>query len=76
MTPMSAVDSFKKEIDDYLQASGVSASAFGKAALKDPNFVRNLRAGRSPGLKVVDQVREYIRANPAPAGTTSAEAAQ
>jgi len=42
-------------------------TAFGKAALNDPSFVRDLRAGRKPNLGVVDRVHEFIRQHDASA---------
>lgn len=57
---MNAAESFLAEIDSYLSLSGMSDTAFGKAAVGDPSFVSDLRAGRSPGLRLVDKVRKYI----------------
>ena len=34
------------KIDAFLARTGLSATAFGKAAVGDPNFVRELRGGR------------------------------
>jgi hypothetical protein len=66
---MVTAESFLSEIDAFLTAKGMSESAFGKAALGDPNFVSNLRAGRSPSLKTVSKVADYLRTNaPAEAG--------
>jgi hypothetical protein len=44
----------------------MSATAFGIAVAKDPNFVHDLRAGRVPNLRMVDRVNQYIAAHPAP----------
>lgn len=69
---MVTAESFLSEIDAFLKAKEMSESAFGKAVVGDPNFVSDLRAGRSPGLKTVGKVATYLKAN-APA---AAEAAQ
>jgi hypothetical protein len=60
---MVTAESFLSEIDAFLKAKGVSESAFGKAVVGDPNFVSDLRAGRSPGLKTVGKVADYLKAN-------------
>ena len=75
-TRMTAAESFLAEIDDFLDRSGMSATAFGKAALGDPCFVGDMRAGRMPGLRLVEKVQQYIAANssslnrPHPAGVS------
>jgi hypothetical protein len=53
-------DEFLAELEEFLARSGMSASAFGKEVLKDPNFVSDLRAGRSPSLIVAKQVATFI----------------
>lgn len=58
-------ESFLDEIDAFLTRKGMSASAFGKAALNDPNFVGDLRAGRMPNLGLVERVNTFIRAQDA-----------
>lgn len=65
-----SIQSLLDEIDNFCVRADISPSAFGRAALKDPNFVGDLRAGRSPNLKLIDRVRGYIAAhdtNDAPA---------
>jgi len=57
---MLTADSFLAEIDAFLRRAGVTATAFGKAAVGDPNFVGDLRAGRMPGLRTVQKVGDYI----------------
>jgi len=60
----TTADTFRAEIDAFLKRSGMSPSAFGKAAVSDPNFVRDLREkDRSPSLKLVDKVHAFIKAN-------------
>jgi hypothetical protein len=58
---MTHAEAFIIEIDAFLALSGLSASAFGRAAVNDPNFVGDLRKGRMPNLRLVDRVQEYIR---------------
>lgn len=59
---MVTAESFISEIDAFLTESGMSPTAFGKAAVGDPCFVRDLKAGRMPGLRLVQKVSEFIAA--------------
>lgn len=43
-------------IEAFISARGTSATAFGYAVLKDPNFVHDLRNGR----KVTDRTRRRV----------------
>jgi 2,4-dienoyl-CoA reductase-like NADH-dependent reductase (Old Yellow Enzyme family) len=52
---------FLAEIEAFLKRSGMSATAFGRNALNDPNFVHDVRDGRLPNLGLVGRVQEYIR---------------
>jgi hypothetical protein len=58
----SAAAAFLSEIEAFLAHGAVAPSTFGRAALGDPNFVRDLRQGRAPSLRLVDRVRAYMRA--------------
>lgn len=49
------------EIEAFLKASGMSATAFGTQALNDPAFVQDLRDGRDPKLSTADRIREFMR---------------
>ena len=51
---------FLAEIERHLASKDIEASAFGKQALGDPNFVFDLRKGRSPSTRTMDKVRAYI----------------
>lgn len=49
-------------IDRFLTRKGMSETAFGTKALKDPNFVFDLRAGkRSIQLKTAQKVNDFMR---------------
>jgi len=52
-----------EQIDDFLSESGMTATAFGKETVGDPNFVHDLRRGREPRSRTVRQVEAYIAAN-------------
>ncbi|HXJ59410.1 MAG TPA: hypothetical protein VNU68_22430 [Verrucomicrobiae bacterium] len=53
----------------------MTASAFGKAAVNDPNFVGDLRTGRKPNLGLVDRVHEFIKSQEEAAAISSEQAA-
>jgi hypothetical protein len=52
---------FLADVEAFLKASEMSDTAFGVEALKDPNFVTDLRKGRRPTLGVVDKVYDFMR---------------
>ena len=59
---MDPTQNFIAEIDAFLQRSGMTPTAFGWNALKDPSFVGDLKKkGRKPTLGVVGRVQDYIR---------------
>jgi hypothetical protein len=58
---MLSPEAFLSEIEDFLSESGMSASAFGKVVVGDPNFVGDLRKGRMPNLRLVGKVSNFIR---------------
>lgn len=49
------------EIEAFLEAKDMSATAFGIKALNDPPFVAQLRAGRDIKMSTADRVREFMR---------------
>ena len=50
-------------IDAHLRDTGMAASRFGSEAVGDPNFVRDLRAGREPRSRVVERVMSFMKAH-------------
>jgi hypothetical protein len=68
----ASVDVFLAEIEAFLQRARMSPSGFGRAAFGDPNFVRDLRGGRAPSLRLVDRARAFMAAR---AGAAKASAA-
>jgi sulfate adenylyltransferase subunit 2 len=56
----SSAAAFLSEIEAFLARERVGPSAFGRAAVGDPNFVRELRGGRAPSLRLVDRTRAYM----------------
>jgi len=51
------------EIKQFLKRTETPPTAFGIQALKDPNFVWNLRAGREPRFSTVKRVMNFIDSN-------------
>lgn len=72
---MLTLETFLGVIEGYVQRTGCTPTAFGKAAVNDPNFVGDLRGGRMPSLRLVNKVDEFIRAHPEGLPHESKEAA-
>ena len=49
------------KIDHYLRATEMPVTRFGRLACNDPRLVGDLRRGRSPGVKLVARVEDFIR---------------
>ena len=58
---MTQAAKFLAEVEAFLDRSKMSATAFGKGAVNDPNFVGDIRDGRLPSLGLVDRVHDFIR---------------
>ena len=67
----SSATAFLVEIEAFLARERVSASTFGRAAVGDPNLVRQLREGRAPSLRLVDRARAYMAGRRRAAGATA-----
>ena len=48
------------EIDAFLASQDMAESAFGKAAVGDPNFLQDLRAGRELRFSTMKRVRAFM----------------
>jgi len=59
-------EQFLAAIEGYLRRTGTKPTEFGRQALGDPSLVLNLRRGRSPRLKTVERVIDFIRRNGGP----------
>lgn len=61
---MMSMDELPRTIQAFLTKTGMAPTAFGLAALKDPNFVFDLMNGkREPRRKTVQKVCAFIEAN-------------
>lgn len=47
-------------IEDFLKKTGMSATAFGEKANKEPNLVFDIRAGRGCGEAVQKRITDFI----------------
>ena len=74
----TVAQSFLTEIEQFLASAGIEPTALGKQALGDPNFVFDLRKGRSPSTRTIDKVRSWIaqQKTPATAAPASRPASQ
>lgn len=59
---MVTAASFIADIDAFLKETGMSPTAFGKAAVNDACFVSDVRSGRMPGLRLVNTVYDFMAA--------------
>lgn len=67
MTLHASIQALVDEIDAFRSREGMSPSAFGRAAINDPNFYGDLKAGRMPSLRLIDRVREFMQSQQASA---------
>lgn len=49
------------DVESFLQASQMTATAFGQRALNDPTLVHELRRGRECKMATRRRIREFIR---------------
>lgn len=57
-------DTFLSQVERAITASGLTPTAFGKAAAGDPKFVFDLRGGRECRRRVRDRVLGFIATLP------------
>jgi hypothetical protein len=60
---MTPSESFRQKIETYLVRNNMTATAFGKEAVGDANFVFDVRKGRMPSLRMVERVENFMKAN-------------
>ena len=56
-----SIQALVDDIEAFRARTGMSVTAFGTAALNDPNFIGDLRRGRMPSLVLIDRVREFMK---------------
>ena len=53
---MLSEQGFLDELAEFMKAYGFSESDFGRLFMRDPNFISETKAGRSPTLRTVDRL--------------------
>ena len=53
---------FRSRVEAFLERTRMGPTTLGRRAVGDPNFMREVRNGRSPTLATADQVLAFIRA--------------
>jgi 2,4-dienoyl-CoA reductase-like NADH-dependent reductase (Old Yellow Enzyme family) len=48
------------QIERYLDETQLSATRFGRMAVRDPRFVHDLRAGREPRYATRERVKAFL----------------
>ena len=61
---VSVNDAFRKELDDYLKATGMNPTDLGKIVMKNPAFISRFRRGADTTLTSCDKIRRYMHDNP------------
>ncbi|HDZ74352.1 MAG TPA: hypothetical protein ENH55_16630 [Aurantimonas coralicida] len=59
---MSHTEQFLSEVHDFVNETGISPTALGKAAVGDGSIIVEVRNGRSPTLRTVDKITTYMAA--------------
>jgi len=65
---MTISETFKKQVADYLDATGMKPSIFSMKVMGDPTFVSGLYDGRNCKMETIDRVLKWIDENPPEAG--------
>lgn len=55
---------FEKAVEVFLAKWGYKPTEFGRKAIGDPNFVQNMKDGRSPSLRIVRKVEAFMAKGP------------
>lgn len=63
---MSDRDTLLREIDAFLERTGMTETRFGRAALNDGHFLRRLRQGGNITLRTVERVQAFMRTGQQP----------
>jgi len=57
---MTRSEALISEIEGFLQRTGMTATAFGRAVAKDPALVSDIRRGRRPNFDLVASMRAFM----------------
>lgn len=53
-------EEFRVYIEKFIKRTKMAPTSFGMGAVRDPNFVRKIKGGRSPSLNIAKKVNEFI----------------
>lgn len=68
---MSTREQLLKEMDAFLQQTGMTKSVFGTLAANDDKFVERVRAGSGFTVRTLDRVRKFMNDYKPPKGGKS-----
>ena len=54
---------FNSRVSGFLEETGMGATTLGLKAVGDPNLMREIAEGRSPSLRIADQVLAFINSH-------------
>ena len=54
---------FNSRVSGFLEETGMGATTLGLKAVGDPNLLREIAEGRSPSLRIADQVLAFINSH-------------
>ncbi|MBX8811184.1 hypothetical protein HBA91_00925 [Ochrobactrum sp. MR34] len=57
---MNEIETFRKNIEQFIASEGISATKFGRKFANDPLFVFQIREGREPRVKTRLRVLENM----------------
>lgn len=57
---MTTAERFLADIEAFLVAKRLDATAFGRLAMNDPTFVFRLRKGRQVSLRTMDRAKTFM----------------
>ena len=49
-----------QKIESFLKETHMAPTAFGRAAVRDPRLVTDLRAGREPGSRIICRAEHFM----------------
>lgn len=53
---------FRSQLDAFVERTGIGLATLGRKALGDPNLMRQIARGRSPTLRTVDRILQFMAA--------------
>lgn len=63
--------SMVQKIEQYLKATAMPPTRFGRLAVRDPRLFHDLKRGREPGPRMVARIEAFIARHPVPQDSAS-----